>query len=137
MFRIVVEIKSNKDKPQHIDAVMKTEKFYEILGRYALKYGPHMLVEESHGATEFEYSREKDGNITHVSLTFAKVAETVQEKEKRKTAGPIPPKRSIVPMSNNWEPPVKQPQEPDDPRIAVFKEKGIVEDDYYYNRYGY
>jgi hypothetical protein len=132
MFRLVAEITNGRDPEKHIDVCMKTEKFYEFLGRYLYKYGPPVVVEVSHGTSEYEYSREINGVQVSAIVSFAKVA----EKQKDKGKGSSAFQRSQVPTvthrhQSNWQPKPEPPKPeflPNTPTLDAMVKAGFLEE---------
>jgi hypothetical protein len=133
MFRVVI-ITHNQKKPlEKSDALMVTEKLYEILGRHCHKYGPGVVIEITHGAHEWEFSKKIDGVLERVVISYAKVAQNSKSVRSSPLSGSsfqrtIPP-TVTVPL------PPPLPPEPDEARIAVMAAKGFLEDDVYATYY--
>lgn len=130
MFRVIIESGDNKNTSKRVDAVMKTEKLYELIGRFTLKYGPPMEVEITHGVHEYEFYKEKGTAFESCTLSFAKILN--DSRKKRGTHSSNVGSRfggtRRVPMGIQSPPPTPVgPVESDDPRLSELFTKGVLE----------
>lgn len=118
MYRVVIQKSENAKESRITDVAMKTEKVYELLGRFTLQYGPPEMTEESHGVFEFFFEKDLGrGDSKSATISFARIGESEKEKKntsewRREPTAPIPP------------PP---PSEPNDDRIDELLTKGVIE----------
>lgn len=131
MYRVTIERLSSKTtKVDRVDAVMKSEKLYEVIGRFTLLYGPPVMTDNISNIKEAEFFKQV-GNTEWLSaeIIFAKVAPDGTEVRKGK----------VVDMTSNWRrkdiPVVHKPitpPEPNEERIEEMLKAGALEQGYVY-----
>jgi hypothetical protein len=114
MFRVMIEEDGDKvNIPKVLDLVIKTEKLYELLGRYMVKMGPPDVLVDSDGITELSFH--KIVGAGYISATVGYVRISKGGDMKLKTTPPI----VLVPK-------VVVPDEPPEERLAAMLEHGVI-----------
>lgn len=127
MFRVTIERStSDSTKVQRLDVVMKTEKLYEIIGRFTLLYGPPILTDNVHGIREAEYFKDVGRGYESACVVFAKIAadNNTTKKTKNLNEKSWHKREPVVVLS---PPP---PPEPNEERIDELLKAGVIETSY-------
>lgn len=74
MYRVIIKEEFSSNTPnKQLDLSIKTEKLFELLGRYSFKYGPGVLVASEDGITMVEHYKEfEDKTSIMVSITYGR-----------------------------------------------------------------
>lgn len=120
MFRVMIDQYDNRGIKEHWDIVIKTEKLYEILGRFMVKYDAPVRLVSEEGITEYEYCKDFDNGFIGVSVAFAKISNDVKMTEEAKKKGKIIPMGMGPPPA----PKMEQPEEPLEERIGELAASG-------------
>ncbi len=86
MFRVIITEEYTDGTPtKTTDLAIKTEKLYELLGRYTVKYGPAELLVQKDGITSLEhYHTISDTSHVMVSIAYAKYNKDDELKKPKK-----------------------------------------------------
>lgn len=85
MFRVIVtEERSDGTTPKGMDLCIKTEKLYELLGRYQVKYGAPETLASKDGVTTIEhYKVLPDSEHICVTIAYARYSKDVKIVKKK------------------------------------------------------
>jgi hypothetical protein len=127
MFHVLIEESLNGKTVKRLDIRrMKTEKLYELLGRYQLKFEHHVDSYNQQGYREIEYTdRSTSGKALKTTVSFWRFADA-----KSKESIEVVPKQTNNRWPNIPQPPVK-PEEPKEERIQVMFDAGVITKSYY------
>lgn len=97
MFRVIIQEEDNRGPQKMLDLVIKTEKLYEILGRYITKYGcPVALITDDDGINEIEYHKVIGNGFISAQISYAKIGMDIR-KGKEKNSSNISTTPPVVP----------------------------------------
>ena len=74
MYRCIVEEYTSKGAGRSFDIEIKTEKFYELIGRYTVKYGSPDEVYNKDGYTELEFYQLTTEGHRGAIVSYCKIA---------------------------------------------------------------
>lgn len=123
MFRVMIEESTNLGVVKTLDLVMKTEKLYELLGRYMVKYGvPDQLYTEG-GISELDYylpHESERGKYIAANVGYCRISKD-DKRTSFKSTQPI-----IVQRATQYVAPPIVPEEPPEERLQEMITAGVL-----------
>lgn len=120
MFRVLIEETTGNEVTKRVDITrMKTEKVFEMLGRYFHNYLHVTRTVDDKGYFENEYKGTTENGVPIVAtISYWRVSKE-DTKPNRNTA------KSNVHVIRSTPPP--KPEEPKDPRIQAMYDAGVIQ----------